>query len=140
MIQRIQSVWLLLAATLGGLLFAIPFYNEQTPAARPLYAQNHYSLLFAALLATCIPLVAIFLFKNRRAQVWLAVLSILANIAFIGVAVWLSGEMSTHYVPPVTGAFSLGAVLPIFAIVALILAARAIRKDQKMIRSADRLR
>src|SRR5687768_9586915 len=74
MIQRIQTLWLFLAAVFSALSFKFPFYSGNTVPTDPvgnvkeLLASSHMLLLLftAVLLVGC--LVIIFLYKNRKLQ------------------------------------------------------------------------
>lgn len=153
MIQRIQSLWLFLAAMVSGLLLlpsmvlykwampARPTLTVPLPQLQTLSAANYYPLLVVAGFMTILPLVAIFFFMDRKRQRQIATLSIVASAAF-AVVLFIKianinaanpGIMSQEY-------GVLGALLPVVSIVFLILAVRGIKKDEKIIRSIDRLR
>ena len=146
MIQRIQSVWLFLAAMANGLLFISPLYrfNYAGLAYSPWQyesVKNYLPLMILAALITVLPLVAIFFFSDRKRQkgmVWLSVISISGffSLMLMRVANLKSGT------PPVANLeYVLPGALPcVAAIVFLILALRGIKKDDKLIKSLDRLR
>lgn len=144
MIQRIQSIWLFFAAFVSAALFIFPLYHY-TPAssATPLLmgAKNEYMLLLLAALMTLLPMIAIFMFKNRKRQKGLIWLSILASAGFIA-AMLMKIQTLKNAVPPATNDnFALpGPIIPVVVIVLLILALSGIRKDEALIRSVDRLR
>src|SRR4051812_5020650 len=89
MIQRIQSLWLFLAAMMNGLLFLFPLYRYNTPGL--LYSpwqyegvRNYMPLFIVAALITLLPLVTIFLYRDRKRQkgmVWLSMIGVAAFIA-----------------------------------------------------------
>lgn len=145
MIQRIQSLLLLLAsASLGG-TFALPYADSAEPIPGTLFADGYFSnadstwLMGLLGLAAVASAVAIFLYGNRKLQKNVTWVSALLTIAGIGFAVGFfmkQGEaMGTVAVDGEPGA-----VLPIAGAVLNILAARYINKDEKLVRSADRLR
>jgi peptidoglycan/LPS O-acetylase OafA/YrhL len=141
MIQRIQSIWLLLTAVVTGLLFKVPVYggklgNETT---REMLIGQNYLLMIVAAVLVIIPAVAIFFFKNRSTQKKLIWVSILLQIVFV-VLVWMEATTFSDVQQFVQESYQLGAILPIVAIIFLILAYRGISHDEKLIRSADRLR
>ncbi|HTN16590.1 MAG TPA: DUF4293 family protein [Chitinophagaceae bacterium] len=144
MIQRIQSIWLFFAAFASAALFIFPLYHY-TPAgsAIPLLmgAKNEYLLLLLAALMTLLPMITIFMFKNRKRQTNLIWLSILASAGFIA-AMLMKIQNLKNAVPPATNDnFALpGPVIPVVVIVLLILALSGVRKDEALIRSVDRLR
>ena len=80
-------------------------------------------------------LINIFNFSNRKKQFWIAIGLFILSLLNILLYWWKSG------VPPFeSGNYSLGALLSLAIPVFLIIAARGIRKDEKLVKSADRLR
>lgn len=142
MIQRIQSVWLFLAALCAALTYKFPFYtgnkikitnNVQVQTYETLVASSNFLLLIftAALTIGCF--IIIFLYKNRKQQMWLtagaAGLGIINIILdFTELKKFVSGNMSITAI--------LSFAIPIF----LILAVNGIYKDEKLVKSLDRLR
>lgn len=145
MIQRIQSVWLFLAALISAGLFYFGVYKADTvlngvTVTEHLKATNHYPLLLIALVTIILPLVAIFMFKNRKRQISMAVIAIISNISFLAVAIMKVGNINNQVPVPVDGTYLPGAVLPVVSMVFLMLAISGIRKDEKLVKSVDRLR
>ncbi len=144
MIQRVQSIWLFLAAFISAALFIFPLYHY-TPAGAStsslMGAKNEYMLLILASLMTLMPMVAIFMFKNRKRQKGMAWISILSSIGFIAVML-MKIQNFKNAVPPATNDnFALpGPIIPVIVIVFLLLALSGIRKDEALIKSVDRLR
>jgi hypothetical protein len=135
MIQRIQSVYLLLVAGVAaGLPFLFSLYQE---AGAPVYATDRPMVLAGFIGSATIALIAIFQFKNRQLQVVLNRLNIIVNLILLGVFVYRSLTMSGEEVSSEKG---IGMLIPIVSIVLLFLATRAIRKDEQLVKSADRLR
>lgn len=146
MIQRIQSIFLLLASAAGFGLFGLPFATtSKTVAESTLFSDAVYNLndhvallsLFAA--AGGLALIAIFLFKNRPLQLNLTRLSIVANVVGLVIAVVfiMQDGANLNGIEPNDG---LGAYLPFAFLLFAILALRAIGKDEKLVKSMDRLR
>jgi len=83
-------------------------------------------------------LIAIFMFKNRKFQFVLGRLNIILNFILLGLFVYrslsISGETSD------VSEKGIGILLPIFSIVFLVLANKAIKKDEDLVKSVDRLR
>jgi len=142
MIQRIQSLWLFIAAFVSGALFIFPLYHYTVAGPEQLMgARNDYMLLILAALMTVIPLLALFMFGNRKRQKNLCWLSLLSSAAFIAVMLMKIQNLKSAVPPPVSDNFALpGPVIPVVAIVCVILAIRGIRRDEALIRSVDRLR
>jgi len=149
MIQRIQSVFLLLAASAGFGQFAAPYVTTDSgnPAASlPALADNvlnpfdNPGLLGLCALSGIVSLTALFLFRNRPLQARLcgaaAIASLLLTILTAFVVFQITQQMpaggNLHY-----GA---GLALPVLTMLFDWLAARFIRKDENLVRSMDRLR
>ncbi|WP_462318374.1 DUF4293 domain-containing protein [Marinilabilia sp.] len=155
MIQRIQSIFLLVAAILTGSLFFLSMaemanmeelyeltwrgiYEVEAEGAIQLVMPG-WALSILTVLTTAVSLVTIFLFKKRLIQIRLCALN-------LGLLLGLSGMI---YYMGKTGAKELGAtelsfnwplVLPLVAMVFVYLALRAIGKDEALIRSMNRIR
>jgi len=149
MIQRIQSVWLFLAAIFSALLFlgyTGVVYKADIPqgfgsVVRELTVSGHFPSLIVAVLMTLIPLVALFMFKNRKQQKTITLIGLLVSLMFTVLNLMrISGFEKNTSPQPVNGSYQIGSVIPILVIIFLILAIRGIRKDEKLIRSMDRLR
>jgi Domain of unknown function (DUF4293) len=80
-------------------------------------------------------LINIFNFKVRKKQLWITIGLLFLSLLNLLLYYWKSG------VPPFeSGSYSLGALLSLAIPVVLIMAARGIRKDEKLVKSTDRLR
>jgi hypothetical protein len=143
MIQRIQTIFLALAALASGGLFGLPFATTQEAEANSgLFADSVYNindhlvLLITFLLAGIFSLVAIFLFKKRKLQMSLSMMAIFASIIGLayGLFIFLSDPASEQ------AGFGLGTVLPELIILFAFLGWRNIKKDEKLVKSMDRLR
>ena len=137
MIQRLQSIWLLLAAVFAFLTFKMPFYQGavlQAMDAKPLVdAQSTIWLTIVAALTGALAFINIFFFNNRRLQLRLCVFGIILAVALIALCFM---EMTKF----ADGSIALSSVI-YFAIIAFyILALNGIRKDEKLLKSMDRLR
>ncbi|MDG1040453.1 MAG: DUF4293 domain-containing protein [Polaribacter sp.] len=144
MIQRIQSIYLLCATLFsGGLIFVFNLWTAQSAkivAAVDLI--NHESLLiktifFSYLLSALLSVSAIFLFKNRQLQFVLGRLNMLLNFYLLGMLLYVSLTLSGEAAVSEKG---IGMFIPIIVIVLLALANKAIKKDEDLVKSADRLR
>jgi len=148
MIQRVQSVWLLLAAVFAFLYTRVPIYTTTVVGnVVRKYLPTESLLLFAVSIAVGLLAAAcIFLFKNRALQFRLSIIGLLASIGMIALEVWQVSEFKAAGVLQntdnalVKGSYSWGALLPIAMCVFFWIAASKIRKDQKLIKSLDRLR
>ena len=138
MLQRIQSVWLLLATAFDAVTFRFPFYSgdwekDTVAAVIDLNAKTTIWLTILTVLTGALAFVTIFLFDNRKLQLRLSYLgifltTILLTMYFI--------EMENFF----SGTVALWAVFYFAILACFILAARGIWKDEKLIKSMDRLR
>lgn len=147
MLFRIQSLWLLVAAITLGLIFVLDLYRF--PNGQEITILNQYINTIVAALNVVIILLAIFKFKQLKSQSHFVLLSILLNLALIGLIFWdinsknstqdlMANSHSSHFLG---GDFLLGAFTPIASIFFACLAFRGIKKDQKVIKdSYQRLR
>ncbi|MDB5247884.1 MAG: hypothetical protein JWQ40_2278 [Segetibacter sp.] len=143
MIQRKQTIWLLLAAITGFLITRVPLYAATLggETVRKFIATENLLLFAVAIIAALLGLVAVFLFKNRPLQMKLSVLGVFVSIGFIALEVWRMGEFGREIaLLRQQTSYSWGALLPIAMMVFFILAAVNIRKDEKLVKSLDRLR
>lgn len=141
MIQRKQSLWLLLAAICGFVYTQVPMYTA-TLADNVIkrYLPTESLLLFALTIATVgLALVTIFLFKNRPLQLKLSLLGILLASGIIALEVWQIEKFKEQDFL-LKGTYYWGSLLPILMVVFFIMATSGIRKDQKLVKSLDRLR
>lgn len=145
MIQRIQSVFYLLAALCAAGLFFLPLASSDKTASlfledKIFNVQDHISLLIIAGLGVLLPLVAIFLFKNRSLQIKLGAVGLLFPLLIIAAGVWMILKSGTDEVQSAAISHELGILLPIGVIVFGILANRFVKKDDELVKSSDRLR
>lgn len=145
MIQRIQSVWLLLAALCCLSLFFFDVYHANimvNGAATTQYIRvnDHYPSLLIALVITAMPAAAIFMYKTRKRQKVVAIFSIVAIAGFIAMTLSRVTNFNTDNPTATDASYWIGAVLPAVAIIFLIMAIRGINKDEKLVKSLDRLR
>ncbi|WP_272150135.1 DUF4293 domain-containing protein [Tenacibaculum aiptasiae] len=145
MIQRIQSIYLLVAAIIsGGLTFVFSLWTNAKNNT-PIYIMDLFSgasilenvtpVLFftSAILA----IVTLFLFKNRQLQFVLGRLNILINLFLLGILIYLSQTLSGEALVSEKG---IGMFFPVIVILLLVLANKAIKKDEDLVKSVDRLR
>ena len=145
MIQRIQSIFLLLAS--GGFwsLFKLPFANSDKVSS-PIFEDSIFNLfdntilLVLAILGGIISISAIFLYNNRQLQLRLGYLNIICAL-FLGlVACWLVFIQANQYTPAIEINDNIGLYMPLLSLIFAILANYFIKKDDKLVDSMDRLR
>ena len=143
MIQRKQSIWLLLAALSGSGVLYFNLYKAAGAAGSAdtvVRTMDHYPSLIIALVMIILPLVTIFMFGDRKRQKAMTIVAILADIAFIAMVLYRVSLLGKLTPPPAAGSFGAGAILPAFSLVLLVLAYMGIRSDDKLVKSMDRLR
>src|ERR1700761_9390079 len=120
MIQRIQSIWFLIAAILcAGLLYFDLYHahllinSVDTPVV--LRVNDHFPSLLITLILIILPLFNIFLFKNRKRQRSLALLNIIIIIGFVALVLMRVTNLNNQTPPPTNGTYWIGSVLPVLA-------------------------
>ena len=131
MIQRIQTIYLLIASIAFALLsFKIPFWSLNDEF---IYAQNDNKLYLLLITLFVFSLIGIFLFKKRIVQMKLLRLSILIEFVVVVRLFLTYRELNTPLDAKVF-------FLLMSAFVALLLAYRGVKKDENLVRSVDRIR
>lgn len=150
MIQRIQTVWLLLASLLSvslmmdwytGYVYKADLAQGLGAVVSNLRVTNYFPSLLLAAAMIIMPLIAIFFFKDRKKQRSISWLGILISIAFIAINLMHIEDFKNNTTPtPQNGTYQLGMVVPVIVIVFIFLAINSIKKDDKLVKSMDRLR
>lgn len=137
MIQRKQTLWLLLVSVCGFLGFKLPFYSGTLGVenSHKLMATQNFLLIILTSIVALLALVIIFLYKQRVLQLRLCVLGIVLELLLI----FLYYRETREFVAG-TGTFALSAVLQLGVLFFYFLAARDINRDEKMVKDSDRLR
>lgn len=143
MIQRIQTLFLAGVAIAATLLLFIPFQitNGENPFGinliiqfkTPSVSSNIYVPFVVAVLSIVLSVFTIFKFKNRILQYKLANILMLLNIILLA-----SFFLLNFYDGSVS--YSFGSFIPVLGIACAFLAAHFIKKDEQLVRSADRIR
>ncbi|WP_445381549.1 DUF4293 family protein [Robiginitalea sp. IMCC43444] len=136
MIQRIQTLYLLLVALLTGVLpYWLHLWTEDS--GTPVYASDEMAVSLAFYAAALLAVVSILRFKNRKSQFVLNRFNILLQLFLLGFFVYRALNLSGGTAVSEKG---IGMLIPVFSIVLLVLANRAIKKDEDLVKSVDRLR
>lgn len=136
MIQRIQTLYLLLALGFSaGLIFVFHLWTNSEEVK--VYAIDNYMYLGLFLGSALLSLISIFSFKNRKSQFVMGRVNIILNFILLGIFVYQSLNVSGETDVSEKG---IGILLPVFSIVCLVLANKAIKKDEDLVKSVDRLR
>lgn len=160
MIQRIQSVYLLLAALTLALLFMLPLYTVDlvvdgntklfkimvtgtyekgiTDVAYTLIRVNRPQFFITSIMILGL-LVCIFLYRDRKRQLRVVRLWIILEFALM-IFLLSMAKHEMNILGKSSAKYGYGAFLPSLSVVFTALASRAIRKDEALVRAADRLR
>lgn len=144
MIQRIQTVYLVLALLVSS---SLPFFLNiwenlvgVNVFAFDLIDSEVLNLKLIPILfgiSAVVSLITIFKFKNRQTQFVLGRINILINLFILGLLVYHLQSLSGEIFISEKG---IGSTLPLITIVLLVMANRAIKKDEDLVKSVDRLR
>ncbi len=141
MIQRIQTLWLLLAAAAEFATIKCSFFSgnllvENIKTYKVLNALESGVVVLICTISTAVAsLVSIFLYKDRKRQMLVSFVVLVLSIFTIG----LYFGKSIHFLPN-EGSLDLTSIVGFSVPVFLILAIVAIWKDEQLVKSADRLR
>ncbi len=149
MIQRIQTLWLFLALASSVIMFFFPVANLFSETQEfiffliGIYAANDcslyattYSLIGLTGLTGLLSFITIFLYKKRVTQMRLCVYTSILMLAIIGIEAYYifylfkGHEFLINYI----------AFMPLIGFILLLMARRAIKKDEELIKSIDRIR
>ena len=152
MIQRIQTLYLLaVAALMAAAIFTPLAYFAAGVEEYKLFAfalksaTAEYSTIYMGVivaLAAIVPLVNIFLFKNRLLQIRLCAVELVllvGSAVFMALYYFLSHRMFSQLEFSAHG-MHIAIIFPIIAIILDYLALRAIFKDEMLVKSLDRIR
>ena len=153
MLQRKQTLWMLLAVICAVLTFQFGFYigNVQVGAAGHVQMQLRAApvlgfgkdsgssgsvlILIVTVIIIAGTLFNIFNFKARKKQLWITIGLILLSL--VNILLYWHESGTPRFVE---GGYTLGALLTLVIPIFLFFAARGIRRDEKLVKSADRLR
>lgn len=155
MLQRVQTIWLFFATAAIFSLFLFPYLQVlnadgtakalkvtgvfQDINGQIVQTEPFLALTIATVILGLLPFLIIFFYRNRKKQINICYLTI---VAILGYSFWLV-QTAKNVLGDITlqlGNYGIGVILPSLAILFIILALRGIRKDEKLVRSADRLR
>lgn len=133
MIQRIQTIWLLIASAAAFSILKFPFYYTPEPNALEINGAAQYSTLITLAFSACLSFISIFLYGNRMLQLKVT----LANFLLSGlIGYFIYTIVKTHpgggFTLPSAGLF----LIPVLQLIACY----KIYQDEKLVKSADRLR
>ncbi|NML58089.1 DUF4293 domain-containing protein [Chryseobacterium cheonjiense] len=129
MIQRIQTIWTFLAVLAAVFLFITGqdvIISESLPVLNVL-----------CVILVLIGLLSVFSYKNRKRQILLNNVSIIINVLLVGILIYWLLNLSGGIQIPEKG---IEPIFPLIAIVCLFIANMYIKKDERLVKSVDRLR
>ncbi len=152
MIQRIQSIFLILSVIAQILFISLPLshFIMENNDAMDLFARGFkntsgeilfptapvYILSFAIVLLT---IVSILLYRRRILQIRVCIYTILLNLGMIGLLIFQMSNFTKNN-PVVSNSYDFALVIPLVNIILLYLAFRGIRKDEVLVKAYERLR
>ena len=136
MIQRIQTIYLVVSAIIMGALFM--WFPVVLGKDGSIIMERNEPLVFGLIFVSiALAIISILSFKKRQLQLVLNRLNIISDFVLLGVFVYrlltLSGET-------IVSEKGIGVLFPIISIVFLVLANKAIKRDEDLVKSVDRLR
>jgi len=156
MIQRIQTVFLALVAVCMFTLVFTPFFTMSDPdtdksvtlSALKLVLQtgedsestNTIYLAILGLVSSAVAVGSIFQYKNRLNQIKLNFLNTLLLVTILGFTLYFLLDARDFVGNAQFGSFGIGFYCLMAAFFFNMLANRFIRKDEKLVKSADRFR
>lgn len=157
MIQRIQSVWLLVSSLVLFGLFLFPYvgYIDLVGLGKNIYVTGVYSsvnnvatkesgFLFMTIVTVLLglfPLFIVFKYKSRKLQLKL-ILGQVVLLCLMAIWMFVAASRILDQINQTIGANNIGVgffLLPV-SVICLAFAIKGIRNDEKLIKSADRLR
>lgn len=148
MIQRKQTLFLLAVAIIAIILFFLPFQKLTISenswliclmpgcSADKMTSSIYFPMILNGLVLI-LSVATIFLYKNRVLQFKIANLLILFNVMILGLFFLLDFTIIEQ---GSTVSYQLGAFIPVISIIFAWLASHFIKKDEQMVRNADRIR
>jgi len=143
MIQRIQTIYLFLASIVsGGLIFVFNLWNtlKEQIFVLDLFQEELVTIKlipFMFITSAILSISTIFLYKDRKLQFVIGRVIVLINLFLLVLLIYLSLTLSGETSVSEKG---IGMFLPILVILLIVLANKAIKKDEDLVKSADRLR
>ncbi len=133
---RVQTYYLLASLIISGVLpFVFPLWKNADGSSFYFMSEIVYSVLFG--LSTTLSLLSILSHQKRKQQFVMGRLNMILNLILLGLFVYRTLNASGESAISEKG---VGMFLPIFSIVFLVLANKAIKKDEDLVKSVDRLR
>jgi hypothetical protein len=133
MIQRIQTLWLLIASAAAFSILKFPFYYTPEPNALEINGAGQYSTLITLAFSACLSFISIFLYGDRMLQLKVTLLNFLLS-GVIGFFIY------KIVVAHPGGGFTLASAGLFLIPILQLIACYKIYQDEKLVKSADRIR
>ena len=142
MIQRIQSIWLVIVAITAFATSRLTLYIGKTATGTEIPFELAGNLLLAIIiiLLGIFALICLFLYKNRKLQFKISVFGVILSIGFLFLEYYVVENIFKVKNSIVSGSYQIGAILPVVMVIFFVMAARGIYKDERLVKSMDRLR
>ena len=142
MIQRIQTLWLIIVAITAFATSQLTLYvGEQVNKIEiPFKLAGNLLLAITIILLGIMALICLFLYKNRKLQFKISVFGVILSVGFLFLEYYVVENIFKPKNSIITGSYQIGALLPLVMVIFFFMAARGIYKDERLIKSMDRLR
>ncbi len=160
MLQRIQTIFLSMIPITLGMMQFLPIWSKIEPGtlhSYTLYAWKLQALypadnlvntwvtpyVILGILAITISILAIYeiwRYNNRTLQLQLGTINSLLLTALVGTIVYFCTKNQATLIPAIKGQYEVGFYMPIIAVACNLLANYFIRKDERLVQSANRIR
>lgn len=160
MIQRIQTIFLLLVIVAMGITIGMPLWEQVDTgsgtgdswsltafmltnldsAGKEIQSSSKWYLAALASFAGLLALISIFQYKNRARQMMLNMINSLVMVGLVATVFLTTNGINQEIAAEVAGSYQLGFWAILTAMVCNMLANRFIRKDEALVRSVDRIR
>jgi len=140
MIQRLQTLWLLLASAFAFATLKMSFFSgniivENLKQFQHFTAMNNIPLMILTVTVAIASLIVVFLYNDRKLQFKIGIAVFLVSLLNLFLY-----YLETKKFIPTDWSFDLTSIFAIAIPVFLLMAIRGIYKDEKLIKSVDRLR
>lgn len=133
MIQRIQTIWLLIASAAAFSILKFPFYYTPEPNALEINGAGQYSTLITLAFSACLSFISIFLYGNRMLQLKVTLVNFMLS-GLIGYFIY------TIVMSHPGGGFTLASAGLFLIPILQLIACYKIYQDEKLVKGADRIR
>lgn len=142
MIQRIQTLWLIIVAITAFATSRLTLYvgKPANGTEIPFELAGNLLLAIVIILLGILALICLFLYKNRKLQFKISVFGVILSIGFLFLEYYVVENIFKPKNTIISGSYQAGALLPLVMVIFFFLAARGIYKDERLVKSMDRLR